>query len=191
MLRLLIGVAAVGLLAGCAAPGLEVARVTDIRPTNKAAGLDVYAERRRAGDKVPDFAGDQLVDVRTYREREENGYSDEEIAGAKCSVKARDYSAEVVTPARIRVPLYRRESSPLSVSCEHPQYQPRSIVLDVYNKTKQDNYSASAGSGLVGFLVMAAINEMSDENTHTFAYPAARLVMKPLPKGAKARRDKQ
>jgi hypothetical protein len=41
MLRLLIGVAAVALLAGCASPGLEVARVTDIRPTNKAAGLDV------------------------------------------------------------------------------------------------------------------------------------------------------
>lgn len=191
MIRLLMAVAAVGLLAGCASPGLEVARVTDIRPSNKAAGLDVYAERRRAGEKVPDFTGDQIVDVRTYREREESGYSDEEFAGAKCTVKARDYAADVITPARIRVPLYRRESSPLSVSCEHPEYQPRSIVLDVYNKTKQQNYAASAGSGLVGFLVMTAINEMSDENAHTFAYPPARLVMKPLPKGGKARRDKQ
>jgi hypothetical protein len=191
MIRLFMAVAAVGLLAGCGAPGLEVARVTDIRPSNKAAGLDVYAERRRAGDKVPDFSGDQLVDVRSYREREESGYSDEEFAGAKCAVKARDYAADVVTPARIRVPLYRQESSPLSVSCQHPDYQPRSIVLDVYNKTKQDNYAAASGNGLVGLLVMAAINEMSDEKGHTFAYPIARLVMKPVPKGGKARRDKQ
>jgi len=189
MLRALLAVLVIGLLAGCAAPGLEVARVTEIRPTNRASGLDVYAERRRAGDKVPDFAGDQLVDVRTYRTQEDSDLAGDEFAGAKCSVKTRDYAADVMTPARIRVPLYRLQSSPLSVSCEHAGYQPRSVVVEVYNKTKQERYAASSGSGLAGLIVMAAINELSDETTHTFAYRPARVVMRPLAKRAPARRN--
>jgi hypothetical protein len=189
MLRALMAVLVIGFLGGCATAGLEVARVSEIRPTNKAGGLDVYAERRRAGDKVPDFAGDQIVDVRTYKAQEDGDLAGEEFAGATCAVKARDYAAQVITPARIRVPLYRQQSSPLSVSCEHAGYQPRSAVLEVYNKTKQQNYAASAGTGLVGLLVVAALTELSDENPHTFAYPPARIVMRPLGKRATPRRE--
>jgi len=189
MLRTLLAVLMIGLLAGCATPGLEVARVTEVRPTNRATGLDVYAERRRAGDKVPDFSGDQIVDVRTYKAQEDSDFAGEEFAGARCSVKARDYATEVITPARIRVPIYRQQSSALSVSCEHAGYQPRSAVLEVYNKTKQQNYASASGSGLVGLLVVAALTELSDENTHTFAYPPARVVMRPLAKRAAARRE--
>jgi hypothetical protein len=189
MLRVLLAVAVVGVLAGCAAPGLEVTKVSEVRPTNGARGVDVYAERRRAGDKVPDFAGDQIMEVRTYRAQEDSEMAGDEFAGARCSVKARDFAAAVVTPARVRVPIYRLQSSPLSVSCEYPGHQQRSIVVEVYNKTKQQNYAASAGSGLVGFFLMTAVNELSDENTHTFAYPLARVVMRPMAKRTASRRE--
>lgn len=189
-MRTFMAIIAAGLVAACAAPGLEVSRVTDIRPTNKAAGVDVYAERRHKGEKVPDFTGDQLVDVRTYVTQEDSDFAGPEMAGAKCSVKARDYAAEVVTPARIRVPLYRAQSSPLSVSCEREGHQPKSIVVEVYNKTKSERYAASAGSGLAGLLVMAAINELSDETTHEFAYPPARVIMRPTAKGGAAQAAK-
>src|SRR5262245_38555429 len=119
MVRVLLAIVVVGTLAGCAAPGLAVTTVSDIRSTNGARGLDVYAERRRSGDKVPDFSGDQIMEVRTYKPQEDSDMAGEEFAGAKCSVKARDYTAAVVTPARVRVPIYRLQSSPLSVSSEH------------------------------------------------------------------------
>jgi hypothetical protein len=187
---LLFVAAFVALLAGCATPGLEVAKISDIRPINKAAGLDVYDEQRRKGEKVPDFAGDQLVEVRSYKVQEESELAGPEIAGAKCALSARDYVAEVVTPARVRVPLYRSQSSPLSVSCTLDGYQPRSVVIEAYNKTKAERYAASSGSGLAGLLVMAAINELSDEKTHTFAYPMARVIMRPLGKGGAPRPPK-
>ena len=58
----------------------------------------------RAGEKVPELAGDQLLDVRSFVTAEGpfGEIAGEEFAGAKCLVKARDYSAQVTTPARRR-----------------------------------------------------------------------------------------
>jgi hypothetical protein len=170
------------LAAGCARP-MDVATITDIRASNGAAGLDVYAERRRKGEKVPDLSGDQVVDVRSYTGSGEPGseIAGDEMAGAKCVVKARDYSAHVTTPARIRVPLYRAQSSPLSVTCERDGYRPASGVAEVYNKTKEDRYAAgSSGGGLIGLALMAAVNELSDEAGHEFKYRPAYVVMLPI-----------
>jgi hypothetical protein len=161
---------------------MDVSSISEIRPNSGGPGLDVYAARRRAGEKVPELAGDQILDVRSFVTADGpfgNEIPGEEFAGAKCTVKARDYSAQVTTPARLRVPIYRLESSALSVACDREGYESRSIVLEVYNKTKADRYAASSGNGLAGLLVMAAINELSDETKHEFAYPQARVVMTP------------
>jgi hypothetical protein len=72
------------------------------------------------------------------------------------------------------------ESSALSIACQHDGYKPSSVVLHVYNKTKADRYAASSGGGLAGLVVMAAINEMSDEMKHEFAYPPAKVIMTPV-----------
>ena len=102
-LPLLIGLAM--LAAGCAKP-LEVSNITEIKPHTGSKGLDVYEPKRQAGQSaVPEFAGDQLVEVRTYTYKEDSG--EVEIAGATCSLSAADYSATMQTPAKVRVPLYR------------------------------------------------------------------------------------
>ena len=181
-MRKVLAISALALLAcSCAPPLLEVSSISEIRPNSGGPGLDVYAARRRAGEKVPELAGDQLLDVRSFVTAEGpfGEIAGEEFAGAKCLVKARDYSAQVTTPARLRVPIYRLESSALSVACEREGYEPRSVVLEVYNKTKADRYAATSGNGLAGLLVVAAINELSDETKHEFAYPTARVIMTP------------
>lgn len=170
------------LLCSCAPKLMDVSSISEIRPNSGGPGVDVYATRRRAGEKVPELAGDQILDVRSFVSAEGpfgNEIAGEEFAGARCTVKARDYSAQVTTPARLRVPIYRLESSALSVACERDAFEPRSLVLEVYNKTKADRYAAASGNGVAGLVVMAAINEMSDETKHEFAYPAARVVMTP------------
>jgi len=166
----------------CGPKLMEVGSISEIRPNSGGPGVDVYATRRRAGEKVPELAGDQILDVRTFVSAEGpfgNEIAGEEFAGARCTVKARDYSAQVTTPARLRVPIYRLESSALSVACERDAFEPRSLVLEVYNKTKADRYAAASGNGVAGLVVMAAINEMSDETKHEFAYPSARVIMTP------------
>ena len=169
-------------LVACAKP-LEVGTISEIRPDNGPPGVDVYAARRRAGEKVPDLAGDQLLDVRSYVAEVGPLGGDirgEEFPGAKCFIKGRDFSAEAITPARVRVPIYRLESSPLSIACRHDDFHAKSVVLSIYNKTKADRYAASSQGGLAGLVVMTAINEMSDETKHEFAYPPARVLMTPL-----------
>src|SRR5262245_58777370 len=181
-MRKVLAISALALLAcSCAPPLLELGSISEIRPNSGPPGLDVYAARRRAGEKVPELAGDQLLDARSFVTAEGpfGEIAGDEFAGAKCLVKARDYSAQVTTPARLRVPIYRLESSALSVACEREGYEPRSVVLEVYNKTKADRYAATSGNGLAGLLVVAAINELSDETKHEFAYPYARVIMTP------------
>ncbi len=77
MLRIQTSVLASGLiallLAACAKP-LEVASITEIQPKNGAKGIDIYEPRRRSGDTLAlEFAGDQLLEVRTYAQRDGQG----------------------------------------------------------------------------------------------------------------------
>ena len=168
------------LLAGCAKP-LEVSSITQIRPTNGAQGIDVYSERRNRGEKVPEYAGDQLLQVRTYRGNDD-GVRGKEFAGATCDVQASNFKASVTTPAKVRVPIYRAKSSTLSIRCEHPGYKPKLIEASVYNKTQSDRLSAGANGGLAGVLVMAAVNGMSDSTLDNYYYAPAQVIMTPLPR---------
>ena len=69
---------------------MEVNSITRITPTNGAQGIDVYAEQRRRGEKVPEYAGDQLVQIRSYRATDE-GFVGKEFAGADCTVSANNF----------------------------------------------------------------------------------------------------
>jgi hypothetical protein len=185
-MRKLIALGALLLLAGCAKP-LEVGSITEIKPPPGTQGADVYATRRAAGEKVPDFAGDQLMEVRTFATTSpDGGGTGDEFAGAQCKVSARDFSADVTTPAKVRVPVYRAQSSPLAVQCTKEGFQPKMTEVTAFNETKAGRYAAGGGGGLVGFLVVTAINAASDETTHDFKYPVARVNMEPLAVGKTA-----
>ncbi|GAA6211208.1 hypothetical protein NBRC116602_09480 [Hyphomicrobiales bacterium 4NK60-0047b] len=64
------------LLSGCGAKREPIQHVGSIKANdNKVTGIDVYKKRRDAGEKTPDFRGDQFVTVRTVR-YEEGGDQD-------------------------------------------------------------------------------------------------------------------
>ena len=167
------------MVSGCAKP-MEVSSITRISPTNGATGIDVYAERRRRGEKVPEYAGDQIVPVRTYRASEE-GFRGKEFAGANCVMEANGFRASFTTPAKVRVPVYRAKSSALSIRCEHPNYKPKLVETAVYNKTQSDRLSAGANGGLAGVLVMAVVNGVSDSTQDTYIYAPVQVIMTPRP----------
>jgi hypothetical protein len=182
MRGIILAVGAVLLLAGCAKP-LEVGSITEIKPPPGTQGVDVYAGRRAAGEKVPDFAGDQLMEVRTFATSSpDGGGTGDEFSGASCKLSARDFSADVTTPAKVRVPVYRAQSSPLAVQCTKEGFKPKMTEVTAFNQTKLERHAGGAG-GLVGFLVVTAINAASDETTHDFKYPVARVEMEPVALG--------
>jgi hypothetical protein len=164
------------LTAACAKP-LEVGSITEIKPrTAGAQGLDVYAGRRAAGEPMPQMAGDQIVEVRTFN----SGTTDkprEEMAGASCSLTTGDFVADFTTPAKVRVPNYRDKSSALAVSCEKTGYQRKLREVTVYNDTKASNLSAGSGAGVVGLVVALAVNEMGDTSSHSYKYPPIHIDM--------------
>jgi len=183
-MRKILAVALLLALAGCAKP-LEVGSITEIKPPPGTQGVDVYAGRRAAGEKVPEFAGDQIIEVRTFAKTGED-LAGEEFPGAACKVTARDFSAEITTPAKVRVPIYRAQSSPLAVQCTKDGYKPRMIEVAAFNETKASRYTAAGGGGLVGFLVVTAVNAASDETTHDFKYPVAQVMMEKIAAGKTA-----
>jgi hypothetical protein len=168
-------------LAGCSQKPLEVDRITPIKANNGSTNTDIYADRRKSGEKVPELSGDQIVAVRTYIAKKDDEFGlEKELAGANCILTARDFSAKVKTPAKVRLPLYHLQSSTISVHCEKDGYKPRTIDHAVYNKTKDDRYKMANGNGVLAVIAVAAINGMSDEKTHDFQYPLLRVALKPL-----------
>ncbi len=168
-------------LAGCATP-LEVGRITEINAPPGSQGIDVYASRRIAGEKVPEFAGDQIVEVRTYA-RDDNGVR-EELAGASCALSARDFTANLTTPAKVRVPIYRAQSSPLSVRCEKAGFMPKLKDVGVFGETTATRLNNGASAGLIGFVVMAAVDAATDPATHDYKYPKIELELARPPRGS-------
>jgi hypothetical protein len=162
-------------LAGCAKP-LEVGSITEIQSKTGSRGIDVYEPRRikdQAG--LPEFAGDQLLEVRTYVV--EDGKGEVEVADASCSVSAADFSATTRTPAKVRVPLYRGQSSTLAVSCERPGYKPRSITVAAADVTRQGRYQSGSSAGVIGLVAAVAVDGLSDNTKNEWRYPLARIVM--------------
>ena len=173
--RLVTGLAILGgcCLGGCAAP-LAVNTVTDIRSTTGSHGIDVYEPKRRADASVPEFAGDQLVEVRTFQNSDKG---EVEMAGAACSLAATGYSATMTSPAKVRVPLYRGQSSTLAVTCQMPGFQKRMVTVAPYDATRQTRLASGAGGGLVGAVLVAAVDAAADNTKNEWRYPVARVVM--------------
>jgi hypothetical protein len=179
MLKFATAVASVAvtttLLAACAKP-LEVASITDVQSKTGSKGIDVHEPRRAKGQSgVPDFAGDQLLEVRTYEVR--NGEGQVEFPGASCTVAAADFAATATTPAKVRVPLYRGQSSQLAVSCEMPGFQKRLATVAAQDETRNQRLGSGANGGLIGVALVAAVDAMSDNSKNDWRYPTAQVVM--------------
>jgi len=176
--RLVTGLAIIGgcWLGGCAAP-LAVNTVTDIR-SSTGSGIDVYEPKRQAGASVPEYAGDQLVEVRTYQNF---GQGEVEMAGASCSLAATGFSATMTSPAKVRVPLYRSQSSTLAVTCQMPGFQKRMVTVAPFDATRASRLASGSGGGLIGAVVVAAVDAAADNSKNDWRYPVARVVMEADP----------
>jgi hypothetical protein len=186
MYRLCLLAVGLACLGGCAQP-LAVANVTDIKSGTGSRGVDVYEPKRRSGAAVPEFAGDQLVEVRTYKQID--GEGEVEFPGAHCSLSAADFSASMQSPAKVRVPLYRGQSSTLAVTCEMAGFQKRMVTVAPYDATRSSRLSSAGGGGLIGVLVVATVDAMADNSKNEWRYPLARVVLEPLPKEKRTARQ--
>jgi hypothetical protein len=164
-------------LTGCTKP-LEISSITDIRSKTGSKSLDVYEPKRQSGQQgLPDFAGDQLVEVRSYAKSSDGGEA--EIVGASCTLSAADFNADFQTPARVRVPLYREQSSALAVSCEKSGFKKASVSLTAFDDTRNNRFASGATSGLIGLVVVSAIDVASDNTKNHWRYPVARVSLEP------------
>ena len=168
-------------LSGCAAQREPIQHVGSIKANdNKVTGIDVYKKRRDAGEKTPDFRGDQFVTVRTVRFEEGvlPGFR-KEIIGSDCELKSAEFSASFRTPAKIQVPIYGYESGELAVICHYPEFKKGVVTVRSINQTKSERLEAGSHGGLIGVLFMAAVNAASDEKKHVFLYPNVNVTMMP------------
>jgi hypothetical protein len=170
------------LLAACQTSQLPITNIATVTPSvTGAEGVDVYAGKRRAGEAVPDFRGDQLVEVRSYGyEKSENSSRPKkvEFSGARCNLEGTGFMGNVTTPAKVRVPIYGNASSELAVRCVADGRQPVIQTARAYNKTKSDRLESGSNGGLLGVVFVAAVNAASDETKHVFLYPAINVQFK-------------
>jgi hypothetical protein len=127
------------------------------------------------GAQIPDskVRGSEILEVRTLAKKEENGdhsTSEVEVAGAKCLIKSDHYTATLITPAGLRVPLYGYQTPQLSIECVKEGYNKSVAGWAPYNKTMMDRLNTAQAGGLLGVLVIAAYNAASDETNDEFQY---------------------
>ena len=173
-MRILCLTAAALVLVGCQTKKLPISETATISPTFKDAdGIDVFAGKRRNGEAVPAYRGDQFIEVRSFQHRPVKNTPHTrktEFAGARCVLSGTGFEGNVTTPSKIRVPIYGYESSELAVRCVADGYQPVVKTVRAINKTKSDRFASASGAGLIGVFVVAAVNAASDETKHVFLY---------------------
>ena len=161
-------------LAGCATP-LEVGSITEIKPATGAKGVDVYEPKRLAGVVTPEFAGDQLLEVRAFTVKPGSG--EVELSGATCALSAADFSATMQTPAKVRVPLYRQQSSTLAISCEMPGYKKKMVTVAAVDIVREKRTANATTGGLIGMVSVVAVDAFSDNTKNAWEYPRAKVVL--------------
>lgn len=165
---------ALSLLGACSQLDIEKPPIS-VTPKNQATavGLDVYGAQRARGNPVPRFRGQDTVSVRTYGNREGDGYG--EIGNANCNLDSGLYSANFTTPANIVVPDYGPNSPAIFVKCQSGE-RTRSVTANAVNQTSQARASSAAGAGLLGVLVIGVVNEVKRDNeTDDFGYNPIRI----------------
>ena len=189
-MKALLAIACILLLSACGTPPMPLADVAVIKAADGATdGMDIYAMRRAAGERVPALRGDQIVEVRTYLPKI-NDFGQEvpgqEIAGALCDVVLDNHRAQVRTPGGVHVPLYGYQTAAFSVECQLDGFRKAIVVAQPFNQTiaqRRAAAGAAAGSaGLLGALVavvvVEGINAASDETNDEFRYAVPPVLMR-------------
>lgn len=157
------------LLASCSTVDIDKPPIM-ITPNNSAdsVGIDVYARQRARGNPVPSFRGQDTIQVRAFGNRSGGGYG--EIQNAVCNLDSGLFTANFATPANIVVPDYGPNSPALFIRCEY-EGRTKSVTVNSANKTAQERSSTAASSGLLGMLIIGAVNESVRNNeTDDFGY---------------------
>ncbi|WP_099824278.1 hypothetical protein [Oceaniglobus indicus] len=124
-----------------------------------AVGLDVYARPRAQGNPVPRFRGQETLTIRTRGKGEKGGNT--EISGLACTLDSGIYTARFQTPANVIVPNYGPNSPAVFVRCMHPDGRSGSTTVSPYNFTAAQRSNNAVGAGVLGALVVGAINAAS------------------------------
>ena len=181
LLRKAILLLSIVFLVGCQAKKLPLSSTSVVTPTLAgASGVDVYAAKRQNGEAVPTYRGDQFVEVRSYAKQSVKNSSRKknvEFGGARCALSGSGFEGNITTPAKIRVPIYGHESSELAVRCAADGYRPTVRTVRAFNKTKSDRLKGSGSGGVLGVVLVAAINAASDEKKHVFLYPEVAVLL--------------
>lgn len=149
-------------LLGCTQAEITQPPIT-VTPKDQAnaSGLDVYARQRSRGNPVPAFRGQNTVQVRTWGATE--GSSRAELSGVQCNLDSGVYTASFTTPANIIVPDYGPNSPALFVRCTAGATS-GSVTASVVNMTAQQRNASAAGTGLLGAIIIGAVNEANRDN---------------------------
>jgi hypothetical protein len=83
------------------------------------------------------------------------------------------------SPGKVRVPLYRAQSSPLAVTCEMPGHKKKMVTVSAFDITRQGRLASGANGGLIGVVAVAAIDAMADNSKNDWRYPVARVELEP------------
>ncbi|MCT4553379.1 MAG: hypothetical protein N4A53_01710 [Pelagimonas sp.] len=163
----LLGLAAVSLSAGC----MQLAEI-------ETPPQSVTFTSKQAQDNA---AGFSQMAVRSFVSTEKGRKDDQEMLGARCSVKGRGFKADVVTPALIKMPIYTGASSPADISCRTDKDRASTTVKPFNATLARINATQSSGGGLLGVVVTAAVKGMAtaarDPLKDEFNYPGmARVV---------------
>jgi len=167
-------------LTGCQT-GKPLAMSVAATPT--ASGIqhgDMLAPQRAAGQDIPALKGNEIVTIRTYEYVNKGGAefsSRTEIDGVNCKLESDGYSASIKTPAEVRVPDYGYASRPISVSCNAAGYRTSFSNVTAINKSAEQRMASGSNGGLIGVVIMAAVNAGSDQKKDDFAYPPVNVTM--------------
>jgi len=151
-----------GAILGCAQAEITRPPVSIVPNVQQnAVGIDVYARQRAAGNPVPEFRGQSTVQVRTSGQTDGGSFG--ELSGVECRVDSGIYKATVTTPANLIVPNYGPNSPALFVRCT-TQSKSGSVTVNAVNLTAQQRNASAAGTGLLGAIIIGAVNEANRDN---------------------------
>lgn len=162
-------------LAGCAqnkpaAPLSGVSSVTMIHTDD-----DHY--KKLAGN----YKGEQTFEVRTFNSVGGDTWTaPPEITGATCEVKHEYFTASIVTPHALRVPLYGSQTREFTVTCQKNGFQQSVQVIGPYNVSQSNRTSAGSQGGLLGLLIAEMINQASDPEDDQFEYAPSAVKLVPV-----------
>jgi hypothetical protein len=127
------------------------------------------------------YNGEQTIEIRTFNsEGGDTWTAAPEITGANCELKHEYFTASVVTPHAIRVPLYGSQTRQFSVTCAKNGYQQTVQVVSPYNVSQANRRSAGSQGGLLGVLIAEMINSASDPEDDQFEYTGAAVTLVPV-----------